>query len=205
MRRDERGFTLLELLIALTIVGAVLVIAFGGMRIALAAWRQGEDRAEAHQHVRGVSLSLVRSVSAIYPYHAPRGQAPTAVLLFGGAESRLEFVTQVAPYPFSIPIAFTAVVIELGDKEQHPGLVISQRALPNRNPFTEAAVIFNDPTVTQLSFGYMDETGSWQETWEPDKDKGLPRAIRITVGTTLNGRTQTLPPITVSLRTGTEQ
>jgi len=36
---------------------ALLVIAFGGMRVALGAWRQGEDRAEAYQHVRGVALA----------------------------------------------------------------------------------------------------------------------------------------------------
>ena len=70
MKRDARGFTLLELLIALTIVGALLVIAFGGMRVALAAWRKGEDRAEAHQHVRSIALVLARSISATYPYTA---------------------------------------------------------------------------------------------------------------------------------------
>ena len=53
----ERGFTLVELIIALAIVGALLAVAFGGLRVALAAWRQGEDRAEAHQHARGVALA----------------------------------------------------------------------------------------------------------------------------------------------------
>src|SRR5439155_5634866 len=66
--RGARGFTLLEVLIALAIVGALLVIAFGGMRVALGAWRQGEDRAEAYQHVRGVALSLARTVGSAYPY-----------------------------------------------------------------------------------------------------------------------------------------
>ena len=62
MRRDQRGFTLLELLLALAIVGALVVIAFGGVRIALASWRQGEERAEAYQHLRGVALTLARTV-----------------------------------------------------------------------------------------------------------------------------------------------
>ena len=62
MRRGERGFTLLELVMALAIVGALVVIAFSGVRIALAAWRQGEERAEAHQHIRSVVLSLACSV-----------------------------------------------------------------------------------------------------------------------------------------------
>jgi len=199
VRRDERGFTLLELLLALAIVGALVVIAFGSVRIALAAWRQGEDRAEAYQHLRGVSLSLARSVGAVYPYNAPLSDGPTAVLLFGGTEARLEFVTQAAPYPGSTPVAFTAVVFELG-KDERRGLV-----LPNRNPFTDSEVVFNDPTLTELSFSYLDENGSWQDTWETDTQKRLPRAIRISVGGTVGGRVQALLPMTVPLRVGTDQ
>ena len=204
MRRGERGFTLLELVMALAIVGALVVIAFSGVRIALAAWRQGEERAEAHQHIRSVVLTLARSVSAAYAYRAPRGETPTPELLFAGTESRLEFVTQAAPYPTSISVAFTAVVFELGTGDERRGLVIRQRVLPNREPFTEAKVVFNDPTLTELEFSYLDENGAWQDAWEADQRKRLPRAIRITVGGTLGGRAQTLLPLTVPLRVGTE-
>jgi len=205
MRRDERGFTLLELLMALAIVGALVVIAFGGVRIALGAWRQGEERAEAYQHLRAVALTLGRSVGAAYPYNAPRTDTPSAVLLFGGTAASLEFVTQTAPFPASIPVAFTAVVIELSTTGEQRGLVIRQRVLPNRNPFTEAVVVFNDPALTELTFGFLDESGAWQDTWDVETQKRLPKAIRISVGGTINGRAQALLPLTVPLRVGTEQ
>ena len=140
----------------------------------------------------------------MYPYNAPLSDGPTAVLLFGGTEARLEFVTQAAPYPGSTPVAFTAVVFELG-KDERRGLVIRQRVLPNRNPFTDSEVVFNDPTLTELSFSYLDENGSWQDTWETDTQKRLPRAIRISVGGTVGGRVQALLPMTVPLRVGTDQ
>ena len=38
MSRRQRGFTLIELLLALAIVGALLAIAFGGLRVAISAW-----------------------------------------------------------------------------------------------------------------------------------------------------------------------
>jgi general secretion pathway protein J len=200
--RRTRGFTLVEVLIALAIVGALLVIAFGGMRVALAAWRQGEDRAEAYQHVRGVALSLARTVGSAYPYKGPRAEAPESVTLFFGSDTRLEFVAQSPPAPFPVPIAFAAVVVTLDESAERPGLVVRQRALPNRNPFTDAEVAFHDPTVTELKLQYLDESGSWQDAW--DGTNAMPRAVRITLGATLNGRSERLPPLTVSLRVGAE-
>lgn len=191
------GFTLLEVLIALSIVGLLLTIAFGGLRVAMAAWRQGEDRAEAHQHVRAVSYTLSRALGAAYPYRATRGLSPEVVVLFGGAESRLEFVTQAAPLPLQVPVAFTAVVIALEDEA---GLIVRERMLPNRDPFTEGTVVMRDPSVTSLAFKFLTEDGDWVDTWDGQEAKTIPRAIQLRLGVTLNGRAQTLPPISVTLR-----
>ena len=202
--RRERGFTLIEVLLALAIVGALVAIAFGGLRVAVSAWQRGEDRAEAHQHVRSVALTLARAVSSAYPYRASRSLAPEPVVLFAGTDKRLEFVSQTAPFPFAIPIAFTAVVLSLDDGEG-PGLVVRQRALPNQEPFDKAEVVYRDPTVTALTFAYLDEGGSWQGSWDGAEVKAAPRAVRITVATNLNGRAEELPPITVSLRVAPPQ
>jgi hypothetical protein len=168
----------------------------------MASWRQGEDRAEAHQHVRSVALTLARAVSAAYPYRASRGLAPEPVVLFNGTEQRLEFVTQATPFPGATPIAFTAVVFAFDDGQ--PGLVVRQRALPNREPFEEAEVAYRDPSVTRLRFAYLDESG-WTDSWDGGETKATPRAVKITVATTLNGRLEELPPLTVSLRTAPPQ
>lgn len=197
---DERAFTLVELLIALAIVGALVAIAFGGLRVAVAAWQQGEDRAEAHQHVRSVALILARAISAAYPYRASRSDGPEPVVLFAGTETRLEFVTQATPFPDATPIAFTAVVLSF-DASGEPGLVVRQRALPNRHPFNEAAVVYRDASVTTLKLAYLDEGGAWKDAWDGAEAKATPRAVRVTVGTSHNGRAQELPPLTVSLRT----
>jgi general secretion pathway protein J len=197
--RDERGFTLLELLIALAIIAALLAIAFGGLRVGMAAWRQGEDRVEAHQHVRGLSLALARVIAGAYPYTATRGEAPDPQILFVGAEDRLEMVTQSPPGAFPVSIAFVAVVIEHGDGEGE-GLVVRQRALPNRDPFTEATTVLHDRSVTSLKLAYLNEAGDWQEAWDAETQQTLPRAVRLSVTATNGTREESLPPMTISLR-----
>lgn len=198
--RGRQGFTLVELLIALAIVGALLAIAFGGLRVAVAAWTQGEDRAEVHQHLRGVALVLVRAVGAAYPYRASAGLAPEPVILFRGTAERLELVTQAPPFPAPIPVAFTAVVIGMEQAEEGPALVVRQRVLPNADPFTEAVVTLSDPGIEGLELRYLNASGDWQDAWDVETENSLPRAVRITLATRWGGRTATLP-LTVALRT----
>jgi general secretion pathway protein J len=200
-RRDVRGFTLLELIIALSIVAALLAIAFGGLRVALAAWTQGEDRADAHQHLRGVAAVLARAVGSAYPYQASAGLSPDPVLLFRGAEQRLELVTQAPPFPPAVPVAFSAVAIGLENTQEGSALVIRQRVMPNREPFSEAPAMLSDTGVNRLEFRYLNTSGVWQETWDGESENGLPRAVRITVATP-RGRGDTSIVLTVALRTG---
>jgi general secretion pathway protein J len=195
------GFTLLELLIALSIVGALLAIAFGGLRMAIAAWTRGEDRAELQQHTRGITQIVGRAVGAAYPYRGAFGEGPEKRILFRGAEHRLEFVTQAAAFPSGVSAAFTAVVIAMENTTEGPALVVRQRVLPNREPFSEAAVVLRDPMIQGLEFGYLVSEGNWVDRWDADAEKKLPAAIRIRFSTSRNGKLEPSPPITVSLRT----
>ncbi len=167
--------------------------------MATAAWTRGEDRAEAHQHVRAIAFTMARALGAAYPYRAAKGEAPEVIVLFNGVEQKLEFVTQAPPLPLQAPIAFTAVVISLESGEE-TGLVVRERALPNRDPFTKAEIVMRDPSITSLAFKFQNEDGDWVDTWDGQELKAIPRGVQLRLGSTLNGRTQTLPPLTVTLR-----
>lgn len=200
-RRGRGGFTLIEVLIALSIVGVLLAIAFAGLRVAMSAWTKGEDRAEVHQHLRGIALVLARTIGATHPYRGVVGAANEPLLLFRGTAERLDLVTQAPPVPAATPVAFTAVVVQI-EQDEGAALVIRQRALPNRDPFTEAAVALRDPGIERLELRYLNVSGAWQESWDTDTENSLPRAIRITVATRWGGRTEIFP-LTVALRAHT--
>jgi len=199
--RGRRGFTLVEVIIALSIVGALLVVAFGGLRVAIGAWKRGDERAELQQHNRSLALTLSRALSAAYPYRGVRLQGETPVLFFHGTANSVHFVTQASPFPAAIPVGFTAVMIELSGDER-PALVVRQRVLPNYDPFgTDAKPVLHDETIKALEFTYLGDKG-WVSEWDADQEGGaMPRAIRIAFGgkgTAEQGQGP-IPAITVSL------
>jgi general secretion pathway protein J len=194
------GFTLVEVVIALSIVSVLLLIAFGGLRVAIAAWTKGEDRAEAHQHARTLLTVLARSVGAAYPYRTAAEDSPEPAIQFDGWPDRLSFVTLAPPVPFGAPIAYAAVQIGLDEGEAR-ALVVRQRALPNHNIFSAAAPALRDPEVTSLGFRYLRPGAGWETRWDGAAEDGLPVAVQISVETILGGRPSVLPPVTVSLRT----
>lgn len=196
--RHRPGFTLVELIIALAIVGALLVVAFGGLRVAIASWRRGDERMEAQQHTRSLTLTLARALSAAYPYRDARREGETPVALFRGDASHIEFVTHASPFPAPIPVAFTAVVIELVSDGERRGLVVRQRILPNREPFTDAVVALEDPAITTLQLSYLGD-GGWRPEWDAEAEGALPRAIKLALGTPKEDGVRELPALTVSL------
>lgn len=195
----ERGFTLLELLIALGIVGALLAILLGGLRVGLAAWRQGEDRAEAHQHLRSLAHLLSGSVAGTFPYRTAPQPGGTPVVQFQGEERRLAFVTLAPPFPLAASIAFTAVTLA-HESGERPGLTVREMALPNFDPFAVQTPVLVDPAVTELTFRYLRPGGDWEGRWDGAAEAGLPQAVEIRLVTQLNGRVEPFPPLTVTLR-----
>ncbi len=199
-RQPSAGFTLLELLIALAIVGALLVVALGGLRVALAAWTRGENRVEVQQHARGLAALLTRTVTGAYPYETTKPDSLERIVLFDGRPDRLAFATVSPPVPLSPTIAFTAVMLSVDDGETR-GLAIREFALPNPDRFADTKPQFEEPSVTSIKFRYRSPEETWEDTWDGAEHQELPLAVEITLETSLDGRTPRVFPIIVSLKT----
>ena len=121
------GFTLLELVLALSIVAAVLVVLFGGLRVGLGAWQRSERHTAALDHARSVLALVEHALDGAFPYRlTPEGQQQPHIL-FEGSPDRLTFATFSPPFPTGSPAAFTAVILS-GDGGS---LAVRQQVLPN--------------------------------------------------------------------------
>ena len=59
MKPSSSGFTLLELILSLTILSVVLLLIFGALRVGTRAWEKGEKDVEIQQRRRAV-LDLIQ-------------------------------------------------------------------------------------------------------------------------------------------------
>jgi len=173
-----RGFTLVEVVLALSIAAAVLVILFGGLRVALAAWSKGEARAARLDHARGVIVLLERALDSAFPYRFGTPEQPEPHVLFDGRPDRVTFATLAPPFPGAVPIAFTAVSLS----SEEAGLTLRQQVLPSLLVLDRLAPVLVDRETAAVRFRYLgQEPGAWQEAWDMSREETIPRAVEITL------------------------
>jgi general secretion pathway protein J len=195
--RRARGFTLIEILLALSIGAALLVIMFGGVRVGLAAWGRGEARAMALEHSRSLAQVLGGAVAGTYPYRASPVEGAPVSIIFDGQPDRLTFVTVSPSIPAPVPIAFTAVSVSRDDQ----GLAVRQLALPNLDPLDRVAPVLVDSTVIAVRFRYLGEDPeAWKDRWDMSAENSLPRAVEILVTTAVGNRGVEQPLLVVPVR-----
>ncbi len=187
--RAGAGFTLVELLVALTLLGLVSVVLFGGLRFGTRAWEAGTARAERLAEVQAVQGVLRRRIAqAVRPEDAGAESAfSDSPAAFAGEEDGLRFVALV---PSRVGVGgfylFELWVADDGDgarlelawrlfRPEQPG-GLDEPGLGGRRVLIEG--------FEEAKFGYYgaERAGAeaeWRERW--DGADGLPALIALEV------------------------
>lgn len=181
------GFTLLELLVSLTIIAVTVVLIMGAFRIGVRAWEKGEQDVETHQRMRAVLDIVSRQISAIRLKKMTNAVDETFYL--NGTQKSLEFLTVG-----SLPNREASGIVHLRyaiEKTPDAGESLAFSAGPpgstatsgEPDPPEDYTLI---PGAHLIAFEYLasvtPEAGlNWQQTWEPGDSEGVPIAVRLTV------------------------
>lgn len=92
-RLKQTGFTLLELLIAMTLLGMILVLLFGGLRLGVRSWDASQKQIDSLNSIRSLENFLRRELSLAYPYLWKNSQGRRVAFL--GERNKLNFVAQL--------------------------------------------------------------------------------------------------------------
>jgi general secretion pathway protein J len=192
----SRGFTLLELLISMTIVAMIVVIMFGAFRIGIRAWEKGEKDVDIRQRQR-IVLDLVKRQLASISMADVRNPDQQPILFKGDSKS-VEFVSYIPLTPGSrrgLVYVKYAVSHETGDDRERLSFYERGVASPVKKtgagetgPGEPDAADFLEllSGMKSIVFEYLktrpeEKESPWQESWDPAVEKDTPRAIRITL------------------------
>jgi general secretion pathway protein J len=93
----QAGFTLLELVVAMTMMGLVLVVLYSGLRLGLNGWDSGEQRAETTNRLRSAQEFLRRQLAQSMTVYQINDQQERTVVFAGGKDA-IEFVAPMLVY-----------------------------------------------------------------------------------------------------------
>ena len=87
---NEAGFTLLELLIATTVLAFLSLLLFGGLRFGTRVWEKSETSTTENNRIRAAQLFLSDEIRHIYPFFAGASTTDKHVD-FSGEDKRLTY------------------------------------------------------------------------------------------------------------------
>lgn len=184
----QRGFTLLELLIAMTLLGMILVLLFGGLRLGVRSWDASQQQVDTLNSIRSVENFLRREMSLAYPYTWKT--TPGQRVAFLGERDKLSFVAQL---PSRIGGGgLHAISVELQQRGKTRRIV--WKNLPVGSRMQDFSALVELPEMILVAselegvediwltyFGQEDETAPprWMDRWE--NSTRLPMLIRVQV------------------------
>ncbi|MGI9436170.1 MAG: prepilin-type N-terminal cleavage/methylation domain-containing protein [Geminicoccaceae bacterium] len=182
----QGGFTLMELLVAMTLLGILMAAMFGGLRLGARVWEasdQGLDDRARNEVVRGF---LRRRLEEVLPIEAALSDDRTETL-FRGERTALRIASTM---PISLGSAPYLIEFRLRPSANRDGindLVVAWQALDPEQVADDHTpnerILIDD--VADMAIGYFGQkqnqpTSRWFSVWQ-DQD-ALPDLIKIEIG-----------------------
>jgi type II secretory pathway pseudopilin PulG len=207
-RNRDSGFTLLEIIIALTISLAIFLILFAALRLGYKAQESGTEKEEVTQTMRILDDRVAWLIRGVYPFvYIDPAKTDRPKLYFNGTDDEIGFVTTSVDSHATGPedIGGLKYVSIFADSN---GLQTREKVFFLEDAFDDSGgkVSVLDPEVKNIRFEYYDvppgeKEGDWVSDWDASDKKYLPAAVKVQITFEHNGKTIKLPEMVVLIST----
>lgn len=194
MLRNEKGITLLELMVALVITALLGLAIYNVSKMAMDAWQKGEARTQVYQNLRIALDRMSDEIRSAITLSSTYNPAPKKIYFYGQS-NQLDFISiahaPIGNYYDSIFTPTPELVFdccEIGYRRS--GTTILRRKQEKNVPDdisitgggTEKEMVTH---IKSLGFQYSPDDGTtWQNTWDAETKtpKGkLPKIVEISI------------------------
>jgi type II secretory pathway component PulJ len=202
--RLERGFTLLEVLLAFTIFALMGGILFGAFSLGHRAVERSEVHFDRNQRLRSFDDLIGGYVRSSYPY---RTSPQDAAVYYKGGGDKLTFVSS-----YSLAVGgrgMALVYLSWNGSEQGEGVITVAEQVPVRlDQEDESAELGHRSSVVvqegvrAFQLAYLDPQSTdeqWEDRWDATEKRMLPRAVRLSYRSASGREIRRVFPIMVAV------
>jgi prepilin-type N-terminal cleavage/methylation domain-containing protein len=170
---SKTGFTILELIVSITILTLVALIIGQGFRIGVNSWEKGEAETVETQQLRILSGMLTQQLKSFYLYRTKLDDEVEESILFKGEADSILFVTTLADSSYG-GLKWVSYSYEEGILYYKEGLLPDKDVMENIEGNEEVLASDIEEVVFEYYVGYEDE---WNDSWE--NEDAVPDAVRV--------------------------
>jgi len=193
--RDECGFTLVELLVALILFGMIAAAGVGLLSFGVRAQAAATERLDEVAGVRRLSMLLTNDLAQTLPRIARDTGGATIRAFTGNDGSSDPLVMGYVRSGWSNPDGLARAEIQRVDIVLNNGQLVRQGYAMVDGTETTASLLLADK-VRSVAMRYRDKGGDWRARWDNAALDSAPVAVEMTVTRTNS------PPLTLAFLTG---
>lgn len=188
----ESGFTLLELLIAITLLAMMAVGIWAVLSISIRSWNRGTDAIDINQRHRSTFDMVQKQIASMYPLYAPISNEANLMpsVIFNGTETSLRFISLNSLQLFD-DSGLMFVSYEM-DRDAEGNAFLAEKEirytgqLPDESALSNAKSISVFDGLLNCNFEYYDpgdadNPAQWVVEWDGSTLNRLPAAVRMTM------------------------
>jgi general secretion pathway protein J len=206
-RRAQSGFTLVEIVIAMVLLGAMMLLLYSGLAFALRSWDAGDANGRRVADWRISENFLRREVSEVFPLRWK--DANFVKFAFEGERDHMRFVSSRAAGVSLGGLSLVGLELEPGAEPRAPRNLVMRRAMASDDvndfgPLGEGGKSILVTGVDKVEFAYFGAENdftepAWTDSWTyPAR---MPQMVRMRV--TIAGG-EVLPDVVMRIMTGEE-